>query len=82
MSARTTVRLFRSEAKQVRPTVEEELSGLGGEELLFGIGMTADLMDTSNPDESFGLPRLKADEMPLRFPQLAQLDQPAFREAK
>lgn len=72
----------RSEAKQVRPTVEEELSGLGGEELLFGIGMTADLMDTSNPDESFGLPKLKADEMPLRFPQLAQLDQPAFREAK
>ncbi|KAL1414097.1 hypothetical protein MTO96_007735 [Rhipicephalus appendiculatus] len=72
----------RSEAKRSRSPVEEELSGLGGEDLLLGVGLTADFMDTSNPDESFRLPRLKTDEMPLRFPQLAQLDQPAFRQAK
>ncbi|KAH7937023.1 hypothetical protein HPB49_007422 [Dermacentor silvarum] len=72
----------KSEAKRIRSPVEEEVSGLGGEELLFGVGLTADFMDSSNPEESFRLPRLKSDEMPLRFPQLAQLDQPAFREAK
>ncbi|XP_072145082.1 uncharacterized protein [Dermacentor andersoni] len=72
----------KSEAKLVGLPVEEEVSGLGGEELMFGVGLTADFMDSSNPEESFRLPRLKADEMPLRFPQLAQLDQPAFREAK
>ncbi|KAH9382325.1 hypothetical protein HPB48_012054 [Haemaphysalis longicornis] len=68
-----------SKQRNGRPSVEEELSGLGNDDMLLGIGLTPDFMETSNP-ESFRMPQLKSDDLPLRFPQLAQLDLPAFRD--
>lgn len=67
-----------SNQRDGRPALEDELSG--NDDMLLGIGLTPDFMETSNP-ESFRMPQLKADELPLRFPQLAQLDLPAFRDA-